>query len=64
MLHTAAVIRGAPASLGDLVVGFGELWSTRIFSSYLAGRRPRGVRWIDARGLIVVDWGPLGPTVR
>jgi bifunctional aspartokinase / homoserine dehydrogenase 1 len=66
LLHTVGVIRSAPASLRDLVVGFGEIWSTRIFSSYLAdrGRRPGGVRWIDARDLIVVDWGPLGPTVR
>ena len=65
LLHTAGVIRSAPASLRDLVVGFGEIWSTRIFTSYLAarGRRPGGVRWIDARDLIVVAWGPLGPTV-
>ena len=66
LLHTAGVIRSAPSSLRDLVVGFGEIWSTRIFSSYLAqrGKRRGGVRWIDARDLIVVDWGPLGPMVR
>ena len=65
LLHTVSVIRGAPASLRDLIVGFGEIWSTRIFSTYLARRnRRRAVRWIDARDLIVVDWGPLGPTVR
>jgi bifunctional aspartokinase / homoserine dehydrogenase 1 len=66
LLHTVSVIRGAPASLRDLIVGFGEIWSTRIFTRYLAdrGRRTGGVRWIDARDLIVVDWGPLGPTVR
>jgi len=65
LLHTVSVIRGAPASLRDLIVGFGEIWSTRIFSTYLAQRgRRSGVRWIDARDLIVVDWGPLGPMVR
>ena len=65
LLHTAGVIRSAPGSLRDLVVGFGEIWSTRIFSSYLAARGRRGnVRWVDARDLIVVDWGSLGPTVR
>ena len=65
LLHTVSVIRGAPASLRDLIVGFGEIWSTRIFSTFLAQRgRRSGVRWIDARDLIVVDWGPLGPMVR
>lgn len=66
LLHTVAVIRSAPGPLRDLVVGFGEIWSTRIFSCYLGARRRRRgkVRWIDARDFIVVDWGPLGPTVR
>jgi len=66
LLHTVTVIRGAPAALRDLIVGFGEIWSTRIFSTWLGARarRPGGVRWIDARDLIVVDWGPLGPAVR
>src|SRR3954469_15637451 len=66
LLHTVQVIRGAPAALRDLIVGFGEIWSTRIFSTVLGARarRPGGGRWIDARDLIVVDWGPLGPAVR
>src|SRR5262245_18244144 len=66
LLHTVSLIRSAPESIRDLIVGFGEIWSTRLFSKYLAnrGRRAGGVRWIDARDVIVVDWGPLGPTVR
>ena len=41
MLHTVSVIRGAPASVRDLIVGFGEIWSTRIFPriSRSGGRR-------------------------
>lgn len=65
LLHTVSLIRSAPVSLRDLIVGFGEIWSTRLFVRLLAERKRReGVRWIDARDVIVVDWGPLGPAVR
>jgi aspartokinase/homoserine dehydrogenase 1 len=65
-LETVRLIRSAPAAVRDLVVGFGEIWSTRLFTPYLAarGRRPGGVRWVDARDVIRVEWGALGPAVR
>jgi aspartokinase/homoserine dehydrogenase 1 len=65
ILQTVRLIRSAPQAVRDLVVGFGEIWSTRLFTPYLAARgRRKNVRWVDARDLIVVDWGALGPSVR
>ena len=65
-LETVRLIRSAPAAVRDLVVGFGEIWSTRLFTPYLSarGRRPGRVRWLDAREVIRVEWGALGPAVR
>jgi bifunctional aspartokinase / homoserine dehydrogenase 1 len=66
ILHTVALIRSAAQPVRDLVAGYGEIWSTRLFSAYLRtrGRRPGSVHWIDARDVVSVEWGPLGPTVR
>ncbi len=66
ILQTVRLIRSASPPVRDLVAGFGEIWSTRLFSSYLRarGRRPGRVEWLDARECLVVEWGPLGPAVR
>ena len=66
ILQTVRLIREASPVVNDLVAGFGEIWSTRLFSRYLEarGRRPGGVRWIDARDIVEVDRAPLGPSVR
>jgi bifunctional aspartokinase / homoserine dehydrogenase 1 len=66
ILHTVALIRSAAQPVRDLVAGYGEIWSTRLFTAYLTsrGRRPGSVRWIDARDVVSVEWGPLGPAVR
>jgi len=66
LLHTVALTRVAGRSVGDLVAGYGELWSTRIFEAFLRerGRRPGGVAWLDARRCVLVEWGPLGPAVQ
>jgi aspartokinase/homoserine dehydrogenase 1 len=66
ILQTVRLIRVASPVVRDLVAGFGEIWSTRLFSAYLQarGRRPGGVRWIDAREIVEVDAAPLGPSVR
>lgn len=66
ILQTVRLIGSAPASVRDLVSGYGEIWSTSLFAPFL---RTRGhivgeVRWIDARQVVVVDWGPLGPSVQ
>jgi aspartokinase/homoserine dehydrogenase 1 len=64
ILHAVRLTRSASASTRDLVAGFGEVWSTRLFVRHLAGRgRRSGVRWVDARDIVRVAWSALGPTV-
>ncbi len=66
ILQTVQLIRTASQAARDLVAGYGEIWSTRLFSEYLRsrGRRPGSVQWIDAREIVCVEWGPLGPAVQ
>lgn len=66
ILQTVQLIRSASQTVRDLIAGYGEIWSTRLFSAYLRhrGRRAGHVHWIDARDVVSVEWGPLGPTVR
>ena len=66
ILQTVRLIRSASQTVRDLIAGYGEIWSTRLFSAYLhaRGNRPGKVEWIDAREIVSVEWGPLGPAVR
>jgi aspartokinase/homoserine dehydrogenase 1 len=66
MLQTVRLIGTSPESVRDVIAGYGEIWSTRLFAAFLGERaRVTGeVRWIDARRVVVVDWGPLGPAVQ
>lgn len=66
ILQTVQLIRAASQTLRDLVAGYGEIWSTRLFAEYLRsrGRRPGNVVWTDAREIVCVAWGPLGPAVQ
>ena len=41
ILHAVRLTRAASGNTRDLVVGFGEIWSTRLFTRYLAGRGRR-----------------------
>jgi aspartokinase/homoserine dehydrogenase 1 len=65
ILQTVRLVRIASAAVRDLVAGFGEIWSTRLFARYLRGRnrRPGGVHWIDAREIVRIDTAPLGPSI-
>src|SRR5579871_4625109 len=60
--HSPPSLRGVT----DLVAGLGEIWSTRLFQRFFAerARRPGPVAWLDARRVVVVEWGPLGPGVQ
>jgi aspartokinase/homoserine dehydrogenase 1 len=66
ILQTVRLVRAASTTLRDLIAGYGEIWSTRIFERLLRRRHPsRGpVLWLDARRVLLVEWGPLGPGVR
>src|SRR6266481_5396596 len=66
MLQTVRLIRSSTYSMRDVISGYGEIWSTRLFAPYLRERgRIRGdVLWIDAREVVIVEWGSLGPAVQ
>ena len=65
ILQTVSLIRSAAQNIRDLVAGYGEIWSTRLFAALLTerARRPGPVLWIDARRAVIVEWGALGPAV-
>jgi aspartokinase/homoserine dehydrogenase 1 len=66
MLQAVRLIRAAPQTMRDVISGYGEIWSTRLFAPYLRerGRIAGAVQWIDARDVVIVEWGPLGPAVQ
>ena len=66
ILTAVHLTRATSPALRDLVAGFGELWSSRLFCRYLSrrGRRPGRIEWLDARDVLQVEWGTLGPNVR
>ena len=66
MLKTVRLIRSAGHSMRDVISGFGEIWSTRLFAPFLRERaRIEGeIRWLDAREIIIVEWASLGPAVQ
>jgi bifunctional aspartokinase / homoserine dehydrogenase 1 len=66
ILHTVKLTRSAAQNVRDLIAGYGEIWSTKLFREFFAarGQRTGDVQWIDARQVVVVEWGPLGPAVQ
>jgi bifunctional aspartokinase / homoserine dehydrogenase 1 len=66
MLQTVRLIRSSTYSMRDVIAGFGEIWSTRLFAPFLRERaRIKGdILWIDAREVIIVEWASLGPAVQ
>ncbi len=67
VLQTVRLTRMAGRNIRDLVAGFGEIWSTRLFAALLREQQAAGsgdVYWVDARKVLVVEWGPLGPAVQ
>jgi aspartokinase/homoserine dehydrogenase 1 len=66
ILHTVQLTRSAAHNVTDLIAGYGEIWSTKLFHRFFEARtrRPGQIQWIDARRAVVVEWGPLGPGVQ
>lgn len=66
ILHTVKLTRAAARNVSDLIAGYGEIWSTKLFHRFYEERgSQRGpVQWIDARRVVVAEWGPLGPGVQ
>jgi aspartokinase/homoserine dehydrogenase 1 len=66
LLHAVELTRAASRNVTDLVAGYGEVWSSRLFQRFFAERARRAgpVQWLDARRVLVVDWDTLGPSVQ
>ena len=66
ILQAVRLVRSASTTLRDLISGYGEIWSTRMFERLLRarGRTIGHVQWLDARKVLLVEWGPLGPAIR
>ncbi len=69
VLRAISLVRQAGERSRDLIAGFGELWSSRLLVAYLTERTQslagrRSVHWIDARELIVIEHGEMGPSVQ
>ena len=66
ILHTVQLTRSAADNVRDLIAGYGEIWSTRLFHKYFESRtkRPGKTVWVDARRVVVVEWSSLGPAVQ
>jgi aspartokinase/homoserine dehydrogenase 1 len=64
ILQTVRLIRSASTTMRDLIAGYGEIWSTRLFERLLRRRAAGHVQWLDARMALLVEWGPLGPGIR
>src|SRR6202051_173957 len=66
ILQTVRLIRSSTRTMRDVISGYGEIWSTRLFAPFLRerGRIAGDVQWVDAREVVIVEWGPLGPAVQ
>lgn len=65
VLQALLLVRAASPRSRDLVGGFGELWSARLMTAYLATRKDLSlaVDWLDARQVLIVEPGEMGPAV-
>ncbi|MGB5346383.1 MAG: hypothetical protein WBN23_09485, partial [Woeseia sp.] len=65
ILKSIAAVKSAPQRSRDLVSGYGELWSARLLAAYLAEKlgNDRGGVWLDARKILTIRHGELGPAV-
>ncbi len=65
VLQALALVRSASHRSRDLVSGFGELWSARLLMALLQEQvgASTGVRFMDARDVLVVEPGEMGPIV-
>ncbi len=69
ILNAVALVGSAAQRSRDVVAGYGEIWSTRLLAAYLkqeraSDPRKRTVSWVDARKVLIVEHGELGPAVQ
>jgi aspartokinase/homoserine dehydrogenase 1 len=65
VLNTISLTRAAAANVRDLIVGYGEIWSSKLLTAAAKAHGLAGgeVEWLDARRAVIVEQGPLGPIV-
>ena len=65
VLKALSLVRAASPRSRALVSGFGEVWSARLLTATLKGRPDvsRPVVFVDARGVLVIEQGEMGPIV-
>ena len=66
VLKALSLVKAASHRSRDMVSGFGELWSARLLSALLQEREgvDQAVVCLDARDVLVVQAGEMGPIVR
>ncbi len=65
VLKALGLVGAASERSRAMIAGFGEIWSARLLTAVLAARIPEGkaVRFVDAREVLVVEPGEMGPIV-
>ncbi len=65
VLKALSLVKAASHRSRDLVAGFGELWSARLLAALLdeGAQREGAVTCVDARDVLVVEAGEMGPIV-
>ena len=65
VLKALSLVKAASHRSRDLVAGFGELWSARLLAALLdeGAQREGAVTFVDARDVLVVEAGEMGPIV-
>ncbi len=62
VLRAIWLLGTAPETAVELVSGYGELWSAQVLAGYLASL-DQPVEWLDAREVLRIKEGELGPVV-
>ena len=63
VLHATWLLRSHSRSVIELVSGYGEVWSAQMLAGHLAARG-EPVAWMDAREVLVSEWGITGPQIQ
>ncbi|MGD8339628.1 MAG: bifunctional aspartate kinase/homoserine dehydrogenase I [Gammaproteobacteria bacterium] len=66
VLDALSLVRSASHRSRDLISGYGEIWSARLLAAYVAQEEGAGsdVRFVNAREVVVIEHGEMGPIVR
>jgi len=62
VLHATWLLRSHSRSVVELVSGYGEVWSAQMLAGHLAARG-EVAGWMDAREVLVSEWGITGPQI-